>query len=317
MSDLAVLADRTVEKLARKRPGVVVAAITRESEAVRGAGGLDGATRFEIGSLTKVFTALALARLVRSGALRLDQPLGELLPVPAGCRITLRQLATHTSGLPRLPTGMLLGALLHPGRPDPYAECSEEFVLRALARSRTRPAGRVRYSNFGAGLLGLALTRHAGLDYSGLITAELGSPLRLTDTDTSGLTTPGHRANGRPAAPWHLNALAGAGGLRSTAGDLVRLVRAHLGPSPLSEAIQLALSVQERANPFLSVHLGWMSRRLTGGRRQYFHNGGTGGFTSFAGFDPAAGVGVVALSSTARSVDGPAVELLTELSESA
>ncbi|BCJ46656.1 hypothetical protein GCM10010168_38210 [Actinoplanes ianthinogenes] len=314
MSDLAELAARTVAKLEPKRPGVVVAAISGDEVAVRGSAGMDGTTRFEIGSVTKVFTSLVLARRVQAGAVRLDDPLGDFLPVPDGCGITLRQLATHTSGLPRLPTGMLLGALLRPGKPDPYAECSADFLLRALARTRMRSAGKVRYSNFGVGLLGLALTRHAGLDYSALVAAELGSLLRLSGTDAAGSTVQGHRRNGRAAAPWHLNALVGAGGLRSTADDLVRFVRGHLGESPLSESVQLALSVEERANPFLSAHLGWMSRRLTDERRQYFHNGGTGGFTSFVGFDPAAGVGVVALSATARSVDGPAVELLTALS---
>ncbi|GAA4602726.1 CubicO group peptidase (beta-lactamase class C family) [Actinoplanes octamycinicus] len=313
MSDLAGLTEEAVAALTPKRPCVVVAAIAGDEVVVRGSAGVDGTTRFEIGSVTKVFTALTLASRVQAGALTLDQPLGDLLPVPDGCRITLRQLATHTSGLPRLPPGMLLDALLHPGKRDPYAHCSADFLLGALGRTRRRAPGKVRYSNFGAGLLGLALTRHAGLDFDGLVTAELGSPLSLTGTATAGPAVQGHRRNGRPAAPWHLNALAGAGGLRSTADDLVRFVRAHLGESPLSGTVRLALSVEERANPFLTVHLGWMSRRLKDDRRQYFHNGGTGGFTSFVGFDPAAGAGVVALSATARSVDGPAVKLLTAL----
>ncbi|MEU4561221.1 serine hydrolase domain-containing protein [Actinoplanes sp. NPDC023936] len=321
MTDL----EQTVSALASRRHGVVVATIAGDDVTVRGTAGLDGSTRFEIGSITKVFTALTLARLAVAGAVTLDEPLRDLLPSGAtvplrdGAPITLRHLATHTSGLPRLPTGMLLGAILRPGQPDPYAGCSEDFLLRALARTRlsTTPGRRFRYSNFGAGLLGLALARRAGLSYEDLVTREITRPLDLTGTGIAGPTTQGHRKPGRPAAPWHLAALAGAGGLRSTVDDVARFVRAQWDPAgELTPAVATALGVEHRVNPFLTARLGWMSRQLhpkQGGFVQIFHNGATGGFASFAGFDTERRVGVVALSDTCRSVDGPSFALLTAL----
>ncbi|MEU4694705.1 serine hydrolase domain-containing protein [Actinoplanes sp. NPDC023714] len=310
--------DQTVSRLAANRHGVVVATITGDDVTVRGTAGLGATTRFEIGSITKVFTALALARLALTGRAALDEPLRDLLPAGTSCppSITLRHLATHTSGLPRLPPGMLRGALLNPFQPDPYAHCTERYLLAALGRARLRsaPGRRFHYSNFGAGLLGLALAHRAGLPYDDLVRREIPG---LLCTSTAGVATPGHKRNGRPAAPWNLAALAGAGGLRSTAADMASFVQAHWRPtSELAPAVDLALSIEHRVNPFLTAHLGWMSRRLhpkQGGHQQFFHNGGTGGFVSFAAFDPQRRVGVVALSDTQRSVDGPAFELLTSL----
>ncbi|MEU4428069.1 serine hydrolase domain-containing protein [Actinoplanes sp. NPDC024001] len=325
MSDLEGLTRQAVAKLAPGRNGVVVAAIAGDTVEIQGSGGLGAATRFEIGSVSKVFTSLALARLTVAGVTSLDEPLRDLLPagldVPSrdGQEITLRHLATHTSGLSRLPTGMLLGAILRPTRPDPYAHCTEDYLLGALSRAKLGavPGRRFRYSNFGAGLLGLALARRAGLGFDALISREIGTPLGLTGTGTGGPTTQGHRRNGRPEAPWHLADLAGAGGLRSTATDLVAFVRAHLaGDGELAPAIRLALETEHRVNPFLTARLGWMAQRLhakQGGHLQIFHNGATGGFFSFTGFDPETGVGVVVLSDTQRSVDAPAFELLRGL----
>ncbi|MEV6306625.1 serine hydrolase domain-containing protein [Actinoplanes sp. NPDC051861] len=314
MPDLEDLVRQSLGKLSKDRHGVVVAAVAGDTVEIQGTGGHDATTRFEIGSISKVFTALLLARLTLAGVTSLDEPLRDLLPpgakvpVRGGQEVTLRHLAQHRSGLSRLPTGMLLRALLRPSTPDPYAACTEEFLLDALGRARLGavPGRRFRYSNFGAGLLGLALSHRAGISYGALVTREFN----LEGTGTDGTTTQGHRKLGRPAEPWHLADLAGAGGLRSTATDLVTFVRAHLAGDP---AINLALETGHRLNPFATVHLGWFSRRLKGGVQQYFHNGATGGFFSFAGFDRDSGTGVVVLSDTARSVDNAAFALLTEV----
>ena len=326
MTDLGSLAQQTADRLAAKRAGVVVAAVAGEAVEIRAAGRASTDAVFEVGSVTKVFTALTLARLTVAGMTGLDEPLADLLPpgaqVPSrdGIKITLRHLATHTSGLPRLPTGMLLQALLHPATPDPYAGCTTDRLLQSLARTRlgATPGRRFRYSNFGAGLRGLALAYRAGTDYETLIAREIGAPLGLTDT---GVTVPpgrliqGHTGRGRPTPPWNLADLAGAGGLRSTAADMVTFLRAQLAGES-DPAIRLTREVKHRINPFAWAHLGWMGRRLharQGGHLQLWHNGGTGGFSSFVGFDPEKSVAVVALSSTQRPVDGPASDLLAAL----
>jgi CubicO group peptidase (beta-lactamase class C family) len=341
MTDLGSLAQQTADRLAAERVGVVVAAVAAGVTEIRGAGRTGGrsegppgaGTLFEIGSVTKVFTSLALARLAAAGAVELDEPLARLLPgnarVPSrgGEQITLRQLATHTSGLPRLPTGMLLPALLHPSKPDPYADCTTERLLRALARTRLGavPGRRFRYSNFGGGLLGLALAHRAGVTYEELIAREIGTPLGLADTRVAvdpgqaARLAQGHTARRAPTPAWQLADLAGAGGLRSTATDLATFTRAHLAEGgELAAAIQLAREVRHQVTPFTWIHLGWLGRRLhagQGGHLQLWHNGGTGGFCSFVGFDPEKEVGVVVLSNTQRSVDGPAFELLRSLQE--
>ncbi|MGW4476691.1 serine hydrolase domain-containing protein [Nonomuraea sp. NPDC004354] len=351
----------SADRLAANHVGVVVAALTPGSVEIRGAGraggdndGTPGAgTVFEVGSVTKVFTALALARLGVAGTVDLDEPVAALLPegtrVPSrdGQEITLRHLATHTSGLPRLPKGMMLEALLRPWKPDPYAGCTIDLLLRGLARTRlgATPGRRFRYSNLGAGLLGAALAHRVGTDYETLISREISSPLDLTGTGitvdgtfdgdggagTVGSTVggtagggrsarlaQGHTRRGRPAAAWHLADMAGAGGLRSTPADLVAFLRAHVddGAGALAEAIRLSRRTEHRISPFSWVHLGWMGQRLharQGAHLQIWHSGMTGGFSSFVGFDPEKGVGVAVLSNTRRSVDRPAFELLRTL----
>lgn len=361
--ELAALVRKTVDRLAEQQVGAVVAAVRDDAVEIRGAGSTGGAhgrvpgpdTLFEIGSVTKSFTALALARLASVGTVGLDEPLVDLLPdgasVPSrdGTQITLRHLATHTSGLPRLPRGMLLQALLRPGKPDPYADCTADALLSGLARTRlgAAPGKRLRYSNLGAGLLGLALAHRTGTAYEELVAREICGPLGMTDTVVtldgarSARCAEGHGRRGRPTAPWHLADLAGAGGLRSTATDLAAFVRAQLGcgaagpdgsatrpgsgsarpcgdAADLAEAIRLTRAVEHRTSRFAWVHLGWMAHRLhprQGGHLQIWHNGGTGGFSSFVGFDPEKGLAVIALGNTQRSVDGPAFDLLSALQQ--
>ncbi|MEU6987850.1 serine hydrolase domain-containing protein [Streptomyces sp. NPDC046324] len=341
--ELGALAQCTADRLTAQHVGVVVAAVAGDDVTIRGAGrtatdhgGTPGPdTLFEIGSVTKTFTALALARMVTTGTVRLDDPLSELLPhgttVPTRNdeTITLRHLATHTSGLPRLPKGMLLKALLRPGTPDPYADCTADVLLSGLARTRlgANPGRRFRYSNLGAGLLGLALAHRSGTDYERLITDLICAPLGMTDTTVTvdgsrtARAAQGHDPRQRPRPPWHLTDLAGAGALRSTAADLVTYLRAQWdeAPAALAEAVRLTREVEHRRSPFAWVHLGWMAHRLhprQGGHVQIWHNGGTGGFSSFAGFDPEKGVAVAVLSNTRRTVDKPAFELLRTLQAS-
>ncbi|MEW1910979.1 serine hydrolase domain-containing protein [Kitasatospora sp. NPDC085895] len=343
MAELGDLVGRTADRLAEQQVGAVVVGLADGAAEIRGAGRAGGAvsgppgpdTLFEIGSITKVFTALLLARTVLAGDAALEEPLAGLLPgctVPGrgGRRITLQHLATHTSGLPRLPKGMLLPALFNPRAADPYAGCTADRLLDGLARTKLRsvPGRTFRYSNLGAGLLGLALARRAGTDYEQLVRREVCLPLGLADTvvtpgaDGAGRLAGGHTANRRPTAPWHLADLAGAGGLRSTGNDLAAFLRAQLGgaPTDTAEAIVLTRQVEHRTSPFSWTHLGWSAHRLhpqQGGHLQVWHNGRTGGFASYAGFDPETGTAVAVLGNTGRSVDAAGAGLLRTLQEAA
>ncbi|MEU9040895.1 MULTISPECIES: serine hydrolase domain-containing protein [unclassified Kitasatospora] len=346
MNELARVVQQTVDRLAGQHVGAVVAGLAGGDTEIRAAGrsgpggGVPGPdTIFEIGSVTKVFTSLVLARLALDGTVRLDEPLAEVLtgarggrvvvPGRGGQQITLRHLATHTAGLPRLPRGLLAKALFKPNAPDPYARCSAEYVLDGLARTRLRaaPGRSFRYSNLGAGLLGLALAHRAGTGYEELVTREVCEPLGLVDThvrgnaERPGLLAHGHTQGGRAVPYWDLAAVPGMGGLRSTAADLAILLRAQLAAdrasdAPLSPAIMLTRETRHRVNLFAWMHLGWLGHRLhsqQGGHLQIWHNGATGGFRSFVAFDPEKQVGVVVLSNTRRSVDPAGTALLRRL----
>jgi D-alanyl-D-alanine-carboxypeptidase/D-alanyl-D-alanine-endopeptidase len=289
---------------------------------------------FEIGSITKVFTSLLLAIAVERGEVGLDDPVVEHLPrgtrVPMrGCRpIALVDLAAHTSGLQRLPPGFLPNALRH--RHDPYADLSTEDVLAALGRTRPRASAgdRFRYSNFGAGLLGIALAHAAATDYETLVRERITTPLGLRDTaitlseDLRSRLAAGTKWRGGPAGLWTVSGLAGAGALRSTAADLLTFIRAQMGTLPdVPEELAAAIGSthRDRASggglaPGMRTGLGWL---LLGIGRQkvriVMHNGGTGGYRSFAGWAPAGGHGVVALSANVRSVDRIATKLLLDL----
>ncbi|MFD8703158.1 serine hydrolase domain-containing protein [Kitasatospora sp. NPDC059648] len=342
MNELARLVEQTADRLAGRHVGVVVAGLAGDAVEIHGAGrtgpggGVPGAhTLFDIGSVTKVFTSLVLARLALDGMVRLDEPLTEVLPgraaVPArgGQPITLRHLATHTSGLPRLPRGMVARALLQPNRPDPYAHCTAERILSGLARTRlhSAPGRSFRYSNLGAGLLGMALAHRAGTGYEELVTQEVCAPLGLADTclrpgaEQSERLAHGHAPGGRPVPSWDLAALPAMGGLRSTAADLAVFLRAQLAAerepdAPLAPAILLTRETRHRVNPFAWAHLGWLGHRLhaqQGRHLQLWHNGGTGGSSSFVAFDPEQQVGVAVLANTRRSVDPAGTALLRRL----
>lgn len=289
---------------------------------------------FEIGSITKVFTSLLLAIADERGEVNLDDPIVEHLPsgtrvlMRGGRPITLVHLATHTSGLPRLPPGFLLPALRH--RHDPYAHLSTEDVLAALGKTKPRASTgeRFRYSNFGAGLLGVALSHAAATDYETLVRERITRPLHLEDTvitlseDQRSRLAAGTKWRGRPAGLWTVPGLTGAGALRSTAADLLTFIRAQMGtlpdvPEELAAAIRTTHQDQAtsgRLDRGMGVGLGWLQVGM--GRqklRVVMHNGGTGGYRSFAGWAPAGGHGVVVLSANVRSVDRLAVKLLLDL----
>ncbi|MEU4704015.1 serine hydrolase domain-containing protein [Nonomuraea dietziae] len=324
--DLESIVQEAAGGLAAGRSAAVVGVLAEGRTEIRGAGpgAPDGDTVFEIGSVTKVFTALALARQVVAGTAALDEPVRDLLPagtaMPAreGREVSLRHLAQHTSGLPRLPKGAIWQMIREfpNGDRDPYARYDDATILAGLAGTRLRslPGTRFRYSNLGAGLLGLALATRAGTDYATLLTEDVCKPLGMTRTNLGEPVIQGHTRRGRPTPPWNMAALAGAGGLRSTAADLLTFLQAQI--ECREEAIGLSRRTEHRVNPLQAVQLGWMETRLhpkIGGGRRIWHNGRTGGFASYVGFDPERRIGVVVLSGTARSVDSTAATLFRTL----
>jgi serine-type D-Ala-D-Ala carboxypeptidase/endopeptidase len=281
---------------------------------------LDGRTVFEIGSASKVLTATLLADMVRRGEVNLADPVARLLPpsvrVPSrdGRDITLETLATHTSGLPRLPSN------LAPANPEnPYADYSVDQLYQFLGTYQlTRGIGDVyEYSNLGAGLLGHALALRLGKSYEQAVTERVLAPLGMKDTrialppEMKGRLAQGYAATGYAVPYWDLPTLAGAGAIRSTVDDLLTFVAANLGsagkpPPPFLEATHAARHEAGKAG---QIGLGWHIRRGDD-VEIVWHNGGTGGFHSFVGFDKKRRIGVVVLHNSAASIDDLGFHLL-------
>jgi CubicO group peptidase (beta-lactamase class C family) len=269
----------------------------------------DGDTVYEIGSVTKTFTATLLARAVLSGRVTLETPLAQVLPdfkIPSrgGKEITLGQLGTQHSGLPRLPSNLL------PKDPaNPYADYDAVKLKAFLAGYDLPrdPGAAYEYSNLGIGLLGYALAQLERTTYDAAVDDGILKPLGMTMTGTA-LTdamrarlAPGHDDMGKAAKNWDLDALAGAGALRSTANDMLRYLRANMGieQSPLAAAMNLAQQPRSDVTRTMRIGLAWMTTE----KGIVWHNGGTGGYRSFLGFTADRRRGVVVLTNTAVDVN--------------
>lgn len=333
-SGRAGLVGRAADRLARRRVGLVVGGGPSDDVSIAsggddGRGGVpDARTLFEIGSITKTFTALLLADGVIRGDWRLDTPVRELLPagveVPsrAGVQITLQHLATHTSGLPRSPVrlGLRENVAYQRSGADPYAGLTEQDVLRSLSDARLKRVpgpGKPKYSNLGFGLLGTALAAETGLDYGTLVRDRVCGPLGMVDTVVHAQMTTdqrrrmavGFRSRRRTAEPWPLDGIAGAGALRSTASDMVRFLAAQVDPAStgLGDAIRLTHATPPGGPQ--QMGLGWHRA----GDRTLWHNGGTGGFRSIAIMSPVSGTVVLALVNQNRGADLTAFRLMRQL----
>lgn len=289
---------------------IVTAGVLRE-----GGPAIAADTEFEIGSLTKTFTSLLLADMVVRGDAALADPVVQFLPQATGLAgVTLVQLATHTSGLPKLPRNMTAA---NPA--DPYADY-DGAKLAAFASGNPlerTPGAQYEYSNVGAGILGYALTSRSG-GYQKVLQERVLLPLAMRDTTVTlsraqrDRFATGHDARLRPTTPWDLGALVGAGGLRSTPADVAKYLKAAVDPSssPLAAAFRLAESPAAAGpDPSLRIALAWhVSTR--DGRSIVWHNGQTGGFASMMAFDPDTREGVVVLSNASVAVDDLALHML-------
>lgn len=291
-------------------------------------------TVFEIGSITKVFTATLLATMVEEGLVTLDEPLRTLLPECPDfpLEITLQHLATHTSGLPRLPANLTET----PGfdLSNPYVHYTPEHLYAYLATYRRNAEGTqlgtYAYSNLGAGVLGDVLARKLGLSYEQAIVQRICHPLGLPDTRANlsaeqkeRLAAP-HASTGESVLNWDVPTMAGAGGLRSTARDMLTWLAANLGI--VSTSLKAALSLCHEIvvedplsqSNLIGMALGWHVHCLPEtGKALYDHNGGTGGYRTFAGFQKDSRCGVTLLSNygfASKDIDHIGMTLLALLS---
>jgi CubicO group peptidase (beta-lactamase class C family) len=276
----------------------------------------DGDTVYEIGSVTKTFTATLLAQVVLSGRVTLDPPVAQLLPdfkIPSrgGKEITLGDLASQHSGLPRMPSNFL------PRDPaNPYADYDAAKLKAFLAGYRLPrdPGAAYEYSNLGFGLLGYALAQLEHTTYGAVLDEQILKPLGMTMSGTSMTMSgtvfmdvmrahlaPGHDVTGKAAKNWEFDVLAGAGAIRSTTNDMLRYLKANMDidQSPLAAAMKLAQRPRSDMTKTMRIGLAWM----TTDKGIVWHNGMTAGYRGFLGFTADGRRGVVILANTAADAD--------------
>jgi serine-type D-Ala-D-Ala carboxypeptidase/endopeptidase len=295
-----------------KSDGIVVGVITGKAREIISYGHFDatdprvpdGDTVFEIGSISKVFTSLLLADMVVKGDVKLSDPVSKYLPasvhVPTrnGKQITLLYLSTHYSGLPLIPSNLSWD----------YSQ-QQMFDFLSHYELTRDPGQKFEYSNFAVGLLGQTLALRAGTDYETLLRTRITGPLQMNRTavhptqDMKADFIPGHGFGMRKPPAWEDPALAGAGGIHSTANDLLIFLAANMGilNSPLQPAMKKMLSVHRTSGPGSEIALGWFI--ATGRNGVIWHNGQTNGYHTFMGYDPHRKVGLVVLSNSNESID--------------
>jgi len=321
-----ILADRVA---LGRNPGIIVGLLDEDGPRVVSAGTsgregvpLDGHTVFEIGSITKVFTTMVLEDMVRREELRFEDPVSAFLPghvtVPGegGLEITLLHLATHRSGLPRMPSNFAPSDM-----GNPYADYTIEKLYTYLSGYELqRGIGAVwDYSNLGMGLLGHVLSLHAGKTFEQLVRERILEPLGMENTGID-LAPPlgapsaqGHGMMAQPVGNWDFPTFTGAGGLRSTLYDMLLFASANLVDSG-SQPSSVMHRTHEIRVPYvargLSMGLGWLVSQRFPDRPIVWHNGGTGGFHSFIGLDKDGHRAVVVLTNGIQSIDDIGFHLL-------
>jgi serine-type D-Ala-D-Ala carboxypeptidase/endopeptidase len=297
--------------------GVTIGVVSHGQRAIFSYGTAKPNSIFEIGSISKTFTGLILAQMVEQKSIELTEPVRELLPPgtvaePAtSLEITLLDLSDQHSGLPRMPDNFA------PADPaNPYADYDAKRLYAYIAKHGVElpSTAPFAYSNLGVGLLGTALANRASLSYNDLLHKQITGPLNMNDTAV--VLTPsmrarfieGHSATHNPAHPWDLDALAGAGGIRSAAADMLTYLEAQLHPDKLpastkstpqgktlSAAITASHTIHAEAAPGVHIALNWFQNDATG---SFWHNGGTGGYSSYTLFNPDQDFALIVLFNT-------------------
>ncbi|MDA6067910.1 beta-lactamase family protein [Idiomarina abyssalis] len=294
--------------------GAAVAIIDQDEIKTQFYGEHDHNTQYEIGSVTKTMVAYLLAHAVVNESTTLDTPVNEFWP-QAPDTVTLGQLATHHSGLPRLPENLLSKA----DQTDPYAHYGQSELESALAEVEPG-ANNYEYSNFGYGLLAESLAKSAERAFPELLNDVVFEPFSMPDTyvatrkeNTSGSLSKGHNVLGDVVPHWHFKSLAGAGAVVSTLNDMANYTRAIMRKSAEGDTtVEQLLAPQKNIEGCCQQALAWLISEDENGKAYAWHNGQTAGFSSFVGFYLDGSRAVVMLNAQSIPVNDEAIKRLTQ-----
>jgi CubicO group peptidase (beta-lactamase class C family) len=279
---------------------------------------------FEIGSITKTFTATLLAWYVNEGKVKLTDPITKFLPDSVAANpelqsITLLNLSNHTSGLARLPDNLVSNAT---DALNPYKDYTKELLYTYLktCKLNSKPGEKYAYSNLAVGLLGNILESISGEPFSQMVREIICKPLGMFSTDQylNPLLAPRfvqvYNAGGQPTEPWDFDVLAACGALRSTLNDMLLYAKANLHPGTDALSKAIALTHKVTFNKDVKIGLAWHIITVNG-VDYYFHNGDTNGSSSFLAFNAEKNIAVVVLSNAVESTDALGTGILRKLVE--
>lgn len=319
--DLKASIDKAVSKFSRREDScaVSIGIIKQGRIYFKGVGQIDKhnkrmpdeSTVFELASVSKLFTTETLQLLVDKGVVSMGDSIGNILGADQVCKdasnVTLLQLATHTSGFPNLPTFFL--ERMSDGS-NPYKSLKTEYIYQYLKTCpEKKPAGDMLYSNFGMGLLGYLLSVKTGVKYEELVKHTLLIPLGMSHTF---ITYPEHRSvsiaqgydvQGNPAPVWEDTVLTGAGSFLSNTSDMICFIRAHI-----ENGLGVKASLRKTLMPQGSgeTGLGWILPdgidKFLGLGNMIWHNGLSGGYSSFLSIDTISKTGVIILVNKATDI---------------
>lgn len=268
--------------------------------------------------VTKALTGMMLADAIERGELSMDSTAAELLPTldcTRAATVTVRELCTHTSGLPRLPvdprTAARVAMFAFVGL-DPYRGTTASRVIALAGRQRLRRRGQAAYSNLGAALLGQILAGRAGCSFPDLLRARVFIPLGMSSAAVATRqqkAAPGWSATGLPRAPWGQDGYAPAGGVIATIGDMARLLTAILDRTAPGYGSLTPVPDVETTRPNRRSGMFWMIDSLPSENAMIWHNGATGGYSAFLAIFPETRQAVAVLASVSRPGDQQRIAL--------
>jgi CubicO group peptidase (beta-lactamase class C family) len=278
----------------------------------------DAGTLFEVGSLTKAMTGMLLADAIERAELTMSSTVGEVLPVLVGsavATVTVQELCTHTSGLPRIPANP--GTVLRATRfaflgLDPYRGVTASQVVAISGKQHLLHRGRAAYSNLGAALLGQLLAERAGADFAALLHKRIFMPVGMRSARVATRqqkAAPGWSDAGLPRQPWVMGGYAPAGGVIATIDDLARLAVALVNRTAAGYLSMAPLPGVMTSRPGRRSGMFWIIDSRPDGSTMTWHNGATGGYSSFFALFPEARQAVVALANISRPLDQQRIAL--------
>lgn len=250
----------------------------------------DSATVFEIGSITKTFTAYVLMNVLKDKEIADTSSINKYLPDSVQSnkvfeKISFLNLMNHTSGLPRLPENLDLAT----NAMAPYNDYTSQMLFAYLKKCNPNPDGKSNYSNLGMGLAGVLAERISGKTYASLLDEYIFLPFKLVTADKAIAKTE-NKSQGyfgdEKSEYWNMNVLAPAGGLKCTTKEMLTYLQYMADPPDkrAKEIIEKMLQPTVSLNPKVNVCRAWHTLEEKDKPVIYWHNGGTYGFSTFGAF---------------------------------